>query len=199
MLGISTLCLHHEPLPQALEKLAAVTGYIEVMDEGLHRLETAEPLLSCSCMFSIHAPCRGTNLASLLEPIRRASVVVMEAVFCHRGRGECTGRGAPRGLCLAGGAGAGRGAVKWLLAALSCAAHGYPVHRRADKHGKLGVFPAQDAGRILPLIDGCGFTLDVGHAHQNHCLPAFLNRPGQHYHLHHNNTGQDSHRAVGRA
>ena len=81
MLGISTLCLHHEPLPQALEKLAAVTGYIEVMDEGLHRLETSEPLLSCSCMFSIHAPCRGTNLASLLEPIRRASVVVMEECF----------------------------------------------------------------------------------------------------------------------
>ena len=66
MLGISTLCLHHEPLPQALEKLAAVTGYIEVMDEGLHHLENSEPLLSCSCRFSIHAPCRGTNLASLV-------------------------------------------------------------------------------------------------------------------------------------
>ena len=50
----------------------------------------------------------------------------------------------------------------------------------------------------LPLIDGCGFTLDVGHAHQNHCLPAFLNRPAQHYHLHDNNTGEDSHWAAGK-
>ena len=42
MLGISTLCLHHEPLPLALDKIAKVTGSIEVMDEGLHFLNGAE-------------------------------------------------------------------------------------------------------------------------------------------------------------
>ena len=198
MLGISTLCLHHEPLPQALEKLAAVTGYIEVMDEGLHRLETAEPLLSCSCMFSIHAPCRGTNLASLLEPIRRASVVVMEQCFAiaaevnapvvvHPGYFAWPQEERER---------AGEQLETVACGTLLCRT-GIPGAVYGGEHGKLGVFPAQDADEP-PLIDGCGFTLDVGHAHQNHCLPAFLNRPAQHYHLHDNNTGEDSHWAAGK-
>ena len=197
MLGISTLCLHHEPLPQALEKLAAVTGYIEVMDEGLHRLETAEPLLSCSCMFSIHAPCPGHQSrkpAGADPPGKRCRD---GGVFCHRGRGECTGRGAPRVFCLAGGAGAGRGAAETVACGTLLCRTGIPGAVYGGEHGKLGVFPAQDTDE-LPLIDGCGFTLDVGHAHQNHCLPAFLDRPAQHYHLHDNNTGEDSHWAAGK-
>ena len=58
MFGVSTFCLHNLPLPEALEKLAAITDRIEVMDDGPHFLETAEPLLSFSGHFSIHTPCR---------------------------------------------------------------------------------------------------------------------------------------------
>ena len=47
------------------------------MDDGPHFLENAEPLQSFNGHFSIHTPCRGTNFASVLEPIRRASVEVM--------------------------------------------------------------------------------------------------------------------------
>ena len=78
MYGVSTFCLHKEPLTTALEKISSISDYIEVMDEGLHYLDSAEQLLSYSTRFSIHAPCRGTNIASLLEPIRRASVEVIE-------------------------------------------------------------------------------------------------------------------------
>jgi len=81
MFGISTFCLHEIPLPEALERLSPHTGYIEVMDEGLHYLESAEPLLSYSARFSIHAPSRGTNIASLLEPIRQASIEVIWQCF----------------------------------------------------------------------------------------------------------------------
>ncbi|MFA6362802.1 hypothetical protein [Methanoregula sp.] len=49
----------------------------------------------------------------------------------------------------------------------------------------------------FPLIDSCGFTLDGGHAHLNHYLPAFLNHPAQkHYYLHDDNAIEDSHRAA---
>ena len=48
MFGISTFCLHAEPLDTALEKISQITDYIEVMDEGLHYLGSAEPLLSYS-------------------------------------------------------------------------------------------------------------------------------------------------------
>ena len=81
MFGISTFCLHQEPLTTALDKISSISDHIEVMDEGLHYLENSEPLMSYSAHFSIHAPCRGTNLASLLEPIRRASVEVIEQCF----------------------------------------------------------------------------------------------------------------------
>ena len=81
MFGISTFCLHQEPLTNALDRISGISDHIEIMDEGLHYLENSEPLLSYSTHFSIHAPCRGTNIASLLEPIRRASVEVIEQCF----------------------------------------------------------------------------------------------------------------------
>ncbi len=197
MLGISTLCLHHEPLPQALEKLAAVTGYIEVMDEGLHHLENSEPLLSCSCRFSIHAPCRGTNLASLLEPIRRASVVVMEECFAIAAEVNAPVVVHPGYFAWPEERERAGEQLKRSLADLSRAAREYLVQYTVENMGNWEYFLLRSPDE-LPLIDGCGFTLDVGHAHQNHCLPAFLNRPAQHYHLHDNNTSEDSHRAAGR-
>ena len=81
MFGVSTFCLHDQPLPSALERIAAISDFIEVMDEGLHYLEDPELLQSYSAKFTIHSPCRGTNIASLLEPIRRASVEVTGQCF----------------------------------------------------------------------------------------------------------------------
>ncbi|HPD74797.1 MAG TPA: sugar phosphate isomerase/epimerase, partial [Methanoregulaceae archaeon] len=49
----------------------------------------------------------------------------------------------------------------------------------------------------IPLIGDCGFTLDVGHANQNHCLTEFLEIPACHYHLHDNDGTADSHDAAG--
>jgi hypothetical protein len=98
MFGISTFCLHQEPLTTALDRISSISDHIEVMDEGLHYLENSETLMSYSAHFSIHAPCRGTNIASLLEPIRRASVEVIEQCFliaAYKGRtaaGDIDGR-----------------------------------------------------------------------------------------------------------
>lgn len=39
----------------------------------------------------------------------------------------------------------------------------------------------------LALIKGCGFALDTGHAHINHCLPGFLQAGFSHMHIHDNN------------
>ncbi|MGB8308994.1 MAG: sugar phosphate isomerase/epimerase family protein [Methanoregula sp.] len=197
MIGISTLCLHHEPLPVALERISNVTGSIEVMDEGLHFLSSAEPLLSYSCTFSIHAPCRGTNLASLLEPIRRGSVVVMEECFAiaaevgaevvvHPGYFAWPEERAQAAQQLAVS-----------LRHLSAAAQEYGVSFSVENMGDWEYFFLKTPDE-LPLIEGYGFTLDVGHAHQNHCLASFLSIPARHYHLHDNDSSADSHWAVGR-
>ena len=81
MLGVSTNCLHHIPLEEALEALVPVTDMVEVMDDGLHYLESADLLEQYSFDFSLHAPAKGVNIASQLPPIRRASVEVIAASF----------------------------------------------------------------------------------------------------------------------
>ena len=49
----------------------------------------------------------------------------------------------------------------------------------------------------LAIIGDSEFTLDVGHANLNGCLPDFLAAPFCHMHLHDNNGRQDSHSPVG--
>jgi sugar phosphate isomerase/epimerase len=196
MFGVSTFCLHQVPLADALEKIAPLTDRIEVMDEGLHHLETAELLRSYDHHFSIHAPSRGTNIASLLEPIRRASVEVMAQ-------------------CMVIGAEVGAGVVihpgyfAWAeerykaeqqlarsLQELTTLSEEYSVRFFIENMGNWDYFFLKTPEE-LPLIGNAAFALDVGHAHQMHCLAAFLEHPAAHYHLHDNSGDADSHWAVG--
>lgn len=197
MLGISTLCLHHEPLPLALDRIAEVTGSIEVMDEGRHFLKNAEPLLSHSCTFSIHAPCRGTNLASLLEPIRRASVEVIAECFAIAAKVDAVVVVHPGYFAWPEERAQAEQQLTRSLAELSAAAREYGIAYSVENMGNWEYFFLKTPAE-LPLIGDCDFTLDVGHAHQNCCLNEFLKRPAQHYHLHDNDSSADSHWAVGK-
>ena len=76
MPGISTCCLMAEPLSAALDHLAPLTDLIEVMDEGPHFIGDIDLFSGYSQKFILHAPFHGVNIASLFEPIRRASVQV---------------------------------------------------------------------------------------------------------------------------
>ena len=81
MPGISTCCLMTEPLPAALERLAPLTDLIEVMDEGPHLITDTGLFESYTQKFVLHAPFHGVNIASLFEPIRKASVQVTMECF----------------------------------------------------------------------------------------------------------------------
>ena len=197
MFGVSTYCLHAEPLPSALDRLSAVTGFIEVMDEGLHYLENADLLTCYSCRYSIHAPSRGTNLASLLEPIRRASVEVMAQCFSVAAEVDA-------GVVLHPGYFAweeerqkAEQQLRRSLGDLHAHAQEYSVKFFVENMGNWEYFLVKTPAE-LELIGTTPFALDVGHAHQNHCLEAFLaGPPAQHYHLHDNDGTEDSHAAVG--
>jgi len=197
MLGISTLCLLDEPLPTALDRIAGVTGSIEVMDEGRHFLSDAEPLLSHTCTFSLHSPCRGTNIASLLEPIRRASVEVIAECFAIAAEVDAHVVVHPGYFAWPGERDQAQKQLARSLAALSCAARDCGITCSVENMGNWEHFLFKTPAEF-PLTGDCGFTLDVGHAHQNHCLAAFLGHPAQHYHLHDNDSTADSHVAVGR-
>ena len=71
------------------------------------------------------------------------------------------------------------------LTELSAAAREYGVSFSVENMGDWEYFFLKTPEE-LPLIEGYNFTLDVGHAHQNHYLKEFLAVPAQHYHLHDN-------------
>jgi sugar phosphate isomerase/epimerase len=196
MFGVSTFCLHQEPLPAALDTLSRITDCIEVMDEGLHYLDSAEVLKSYTTKFSIHAPSRGTNLASLLEPIRKASVEVIAGCFSIAAEVNAGVVIHPGYFAWEVERGKAEMQLQRSLRDLDRLAREYSVDFFVENMGNWEYFLIKTPGE-LPLIGSSKFALDVGHAHQNHCLGEFLRHPSAHYHLHDNDGTQDSHAAVG--
>ncbi|HDQ08210.1 MAG TPA: sugar phosphate isomerase/epimerase [Methanoculleus sp.] len=196
MLGVSTNCLHHVPLEEALEQLAPITGVVEVMDDGLHYLESASLLEQFSFDYSLHAPAKGVNIASQLPPIRRASVEVIAASFAIAAEVDAPVVIHPGYASWEGGK---DGAAAWMRTSLA---------ELGELTEEMGVtFVVENMPRWpyfflttpedLPLIDGYGLCLDVGHAHMNDCLEEFLSVPFRHLHLHDNHGHLDEHLAVG--
>jgi sugar phosphate isomerase/epimerase len=196
MFGVSTYCLHSVPLATALEELQGITRYIEVMDEGLHHLNDAEVLRQFPCRYSIHAPSRGTNLASLLEPIRRASVEVMAECFSIAAEVDAKVVLHPGYFAWEEERVRAQDQLQRSLAELQTHAAEYGVEFFVENMGNWEYFFLKTPAE-LPLIGNVQFALDVGHAHQNRCLEGFLPVPARHYHLHDNDGTEDSHAAVG--
>jgi sugar phosphate isomerase/epimerase len=196
MPGISTCCLMNEPLAAALDRLAPLTGLIEVMDEGPHLITDPGLFSSYSQTFVLHAPFHGMNIASVFEPIREASVRVM------------TG-------CLAVAALIGAPVVMhpgYFAWEQERALAGRQFHRSlrdleaaAAEHS--GVFYFENMAGMnyfnlrtpadLGLIGDTGLALDTGHAHLNGCLAEFLATPFRHMHIHDNSGRVDTHSAIG--
>ena len=196
MFGISTFCLHQEPLTIALDRISSISDHIEVMDEGLHYLENSEPLLSYSTHFSIHAPCRGTNIASLLEPIRQASVDVIEQCFFIAAEVNAGVVVHPGYFAWAEERVKAERQLMTSMEDLTDIADEYSVAYFIENMGNWDYFFLKTPSE-LPLIGNAALALDVGHAHLNFCLSEFLRLPAGHYHLHDNNGKEDSHIAVG--
>ena len=83
------------------------------------------------------------------------------------------------------------------LSELSCIAREYSVRCYIENMGNWEYFFLKTPDE-LPLIGDIPFALDIGHAHQNHCLIEFLAFPAAHYHLHDNDGTEDSHLALGK-
>jgi sugar phosphate isomerase/epimerase len=196
MPGVSTFCLHQLPLTDALETISAITDRVEVMDEGLHYLNSAEPLLSYDSHFSIHTPCRGTNIASLLEPIRKASVEVMRQCMAIAAEVNANVVIHPGYFAWAEERDKACRQLERSIDDLSIISREFSVRFFIENMGNWDYFLLKMPDE-LPLIGNAEFALDVGHAHQMHCLDGFLEYPASHYHLHDNAGNADSHLAVG--
>lgn len=196
MFGISTYCLHREPLSRALDTLAPITDCVEVMDEGLHHLESAEPLESHAFRYFIHAPSRGVNIASVLEPIRRASVEVQTQAFAIAAEVGADVVIHPGYYAWSEERGRATERFRQSLGELTAAAEDLSVTFFVENMGNWEYFFLRSCDD-LPLIGGIGLALDVGHANMNGCLDCFLTHPAAHFHLHDNNGDEDTHSPVG--
>jgi sugar phosphate isomerase/epimerase len=197
MLGISTFCLHELPLAQALEILREFTDTVEIMDDGNHYLETAEPLGSHDLRYFLHSPSRGVNIASLREPIRRASVEVLSQCFAVGADVGAPVVVHPGYFAWKGEREAAVGQFRRSLGDLKKAATDLGVTFYVENMPAWDFFFLRFPDEI-PLLDGQGFALDVGHAHLNGCLPGFLEQSMAHVHLHDNDGKTDSHDPVGK-
>jgi len=197
MPGISTCCLMAEPLAAALDRLAPLTDLIEVMDEGPHLINDTGLFESYTQKFVLHAPFHGVNIASLFEPIRRASVQVTVDCFApaaaigaigvvvHPGyyAWEQEKKGADRQF-------------KKSLKELKRAAREHSLTFWFENMGNMNFFNLRTP-ESLALIGKTGLALDTGHAHLNGCLEAFLKTPFCHMHIHDNSGKSDTHSAIG--
>ena len=197
MPGISTCCLMNEPLEAALDRLAPLTDLIEIMDEGPHLIADNALIAGYTQRFVLHAPFHGINIASLFEPIRRASVRVTADCFARAAAIGALGVVVHPGYFAweqerAGADRQFRKSLRQLRAA--GAEHG--VAFWFENMGNMNFFNLRTPAG-LDLIDGSGLALDTGHAHLNGCLDGFLRMPFFHMHLHDNNGKADTHSAIG--
>lgn len=197
MFGISTHCLSRVPLEEALERLLPLTSYVEVMADGMHMVTDPSLLESYPFMYSFHAPARGVNIASQLEPIRKASVEVTKQ--CMETAAEADAVMVvvhPGYYAWPEMKDAAEERLTQSLSELSAFSKEVSVNFSIENMGDWDYFFLRTPVD-MELIDGFGFALDVGHANQNKCLDDFLKYDTCHYHLHDNDGIRDSHAAIG--
>lgn len=197
MYGISTFCLHQHPLAHALEELSSRTNLVEIMDDGPHHIESTDLLESFPFRYTFHAPSRGVNIASLLEPIRRASVEVIGNCFDVAGEVGASVVIHPGYFAWEQEREPALRQMERSIRELAQRASEGGVTFYIENMGNWNYFFLRDPSE-LGNIDGVGLALDVGHAHLNHCLPGFLEASISHVHIHDNDGSEDLHLPVGR-
>jgi len=196
MIGISTCCLMDVPLAAALDELAPLTDQIEVMDEGYHFITDPDLFCCYTQRFTLHAPFHGMNIASVFEPVRKASVEVMADCFIVAADIGAPVVMHPGYFAWEQERAASDRQFQTSLQELRAAAAEHSVEFWFENMGDMNYFNLRTPAD-LGLIGGTGLTLDTGHAHLNHCLPAFLETPFRHMHIHDNNGRADTHGPVG--
>jgi sugar phosphate isomerase/epimerase len=196
MFGVSSFCLHQEPLSLALDQLSQVTELVEIMDDGLHFIESTDLLENYSLTYTFHAPSRSINIASIHEPIRKASVEVIGTSFGLAGEVNADIIVHPGYFAWEEERGKALRQFRKSLHDLTMIAEDYSVRFFLENMGNWNYFFLRKPSEI-DILGDFGLALDVGHAHLNHCLDEFLLLPFRHVHLHDNNGIEDTHSPVG--
>lgn len=197
MYSISTHCLHAESLTSALDKLSFHTEHVEIMSDGPHLLTDTKLLESYNFKYSIHAPSRGVNIASVLEPIRRTSVEVITNTFALAAEVNAPVVIHPGYFAWEYEYVLAEQHLRASLAQIHAESIQYGVTYFIENMGNWGYFFLKEP-KDLYLLDGALFCLDVGHANECGNFDTFLATSFAHVHLHDNNGKYDSHETIGK-
>lgn len=188
-------------LEEALSLIASQTDLAEILSDGPHSLFLAEETChSFDLRYTVHAPVADINIASENEHLRRATIRVLAdlSLVCdHIGAG-----------CLVIHPGhiwgeemqdAASRALDRSLDDLAAIQKEVNVRLAIENMGAWDICFFREPGFLddLAALD-LGFALDVGHAHVNGNLEAFLEEGEPvHLHLHDNHGARDDHLACG--
>jgi len=196
--SLSSFCQISRPLDEALETLMGYTRSVELFNDGKHYTHDVDLLCSYSFDYTLHAPSRSVNIASVLEPIRKASV----ELICES-------------LTLAADCKASRvvfhpgyytfeeehekavSALQRSLAEINRFGREVDVPCCIENMGNWGFFFLKNPSE-LSLVGSTEFCLDIGHANECGTLPAYLSVPFTQIHIHDNDGGSDAHLALGK-
>jgi sugar phosphate isomerase/epimerase len=201
-LGCTTWCLLDRCLPDALEIIAERTNTIEILADATHDLlDNPEILSSHTFTFSVHSPTTDINIATVREPIRESSLLLLE---------ECCIRSSEIGAEMMVVHPGFSPWLEWMdrsyqallrsLDRLSRMQEEYGVPIAIENMGSWEVCHFRDPVMLPTIRDfGLSFCLDIGHAHLNGSLMEFLSHEQpDHIHLHDNSGLIDDHYALGR-
>ncbi len=190
--------MRETPLDIALESLGSLTRGVEIVDEGLHRIPAVSLLESFPYKYMIRLPQREINPASILEPVRQASVAVITERFelaSEIGAEVVVDPGfvssksdlshAKRQLA--------RSCVDIIHAADEFGIR-FLFRNMGKKDGNMVRYPED-----INLITQIPLALDIGHAHVNGCLPKFLHEAASRcYYLYDCREFSEEHLEIGR-
>ena len=180
MLWISTRCLKDSPLDVTLESLGSLTRGIEIVDGGAHRIPSVSLLESFPYRYSIRLPQLDINLASILEPVRQASVAVIVERFTFAAEVSADVIVNPGFLTSPGDFALARRQLSRSSQDLLHAAKQYGVRFLFRNTGRWQNYLLRTPDD-LGLVSQVPLALDIGHAHVNGCLPRFLHDGASRY------------------
>ena len=200
-IGCSTCCLMDRSLAEALELISTQTDFVEILADGPHSLFSAEETCySFDLQYTVHAPTADINIASDNEHMRRAAIRVLADLSS-----VCDRIGATRLVIHPGhiwGEEVRYAAARALdrsLDDLAALQREVDVRLAIENMGAWDICFFREPGFLSRLSAlELGFVLDVGHAHVNGNLEAFLEEGGAiHVHLHDNCGSRDAHLGCG--
>ncbi len=176
-----------KPLEVALEHIGSLTSGVEIVDGGLHRIPSPDIFESYRYRYAISVPHQEINPASVIEPVRQASVVAIKERFMiasEPGADVIINAGF---VSMKEDMPYARSQLSRSLQELITASHEYGVSFAVTNAGRWSNACLRTPAD-LSLLGPVSLALDLSHAHQNGCLPGFLSEgASRHIYLHDNN------------